>query len=233
MSENIESLIQSMFAGMALTSEDVLNFLFSMLLALLIGVIISQIYKRTQRGMSHEQTFVISLVLLAPVVTLVMLFIRGDLILSLGLIGSLSIIRFRSPIKDTRDMVFLFWSIVVGLGMGTYNWSVTILGSIVLVIAIFILYLVRYGSSQNMDYVLVLSGVGRPDFSAIKSVVDQYTISAIIRSQELHDDGWEIVFELDFKTVDGSHFERLISDLKELPPVQNVSLLAPQLSLPA
>jgi len=190
MRENIESLFQSLFGNMALTSSDVLNVLFSMVLALILGVIISQIYKRTQRGMSHEITFVISLVLLALVVTLVMLFIKGNLIISLGLIGSLSIICFRSPIKDTRDMVFLFWSIIVGLGMGTYNWSVTILSSIVLIIAIFILYLVRYGSSQNMDYVLVVSGLGQPNFSAIKSAIDEHSLYANIRSQELHDDGW-------------------------------------------
>ena len=233
MNDSLNKLIHSLFASMALTSEDILNFLFSMISALLIGVIISQIYKRTQRGLSHEQTFVISLVLLAPVVTLVMLFIRGNLILSLGLIGSLSIIRFRSPIKDTRDMVFLFWSIVVGLGMGTYNWSVTFLGSIVLVLAIFILYLARYGRSQNTDYVLVVSGVGLPKYDAIKSIVDHNSLYANIRSQELHDDGWEIVFELAFEREDGAQFEDMIYELKDLEPVKNVSLLAPQLSLPA
>ena len=67
-----------------------------------------------------------SLVLFAPLITIVMLYIRGDLVLSLGLIGSLSIIRFRTAIKDTRDMVFLFWVIAVGLGAGTYNWGIVI-----------------------------------------------------------------------------------------------------------
>lgn len=233
MSEKIGTLIRSLFANMALSGDDVVNILFSMILALLIGVIISQVYKHTQRGMSHEQTFVTSLVLLAPIVCLVMLFIRGNLILSLGLIGSLSIVRFRSPIKDTRDMVFLFWSIVVGLGTGTNNWTVTILGSIVVVAAIFVLYLVKYGRSQNQDYVLVLGGENQPNFSAVQSVIQQYAQYSNIRSQELHEAAWEMVLELGFKAPDGLVFENLVRDLKALDAVGHVSLLAPQLSLPA
>lgn len=99
-----------------LTGGDLFTILFSLGLAAAIAVIISQIYKHTHRGMNFELTFMTTLVLLAPIVAVVMLFIRGDLVLSLGLIGSLSIIRFRTPIKDTRDMVFLFWTIAIKLG---------------------------------------------------------------------------------------------------------------------
>src|SRR5690625_5465921 len=72
--------------------------------------------------MTYERSFLTTFVLISPIVTMVVYFIQGDLVVSLGLVGSLSIIRFRTPIKDTRDMVFLFWSIAVGLGAGTGNW---------------------------------------------------------------------------------------------------------------
>src|SRR5690554_6776393 len=133
-----------MWENLLISGQDVSDILFSLFLAAVIAVIISQIYKHTHRGMNFELSFMTTLVLLAPIVAVVMLFIRGDLVLSLGLIGSLSIIRFRTPIKDTRDMVYLFWTIAVGLGCGTYNWVVVIISTIFIGLIMFVLYFIKY-----------------------------------------------------------------------------------------
>jgi len=85
--------------SLAMPGRDIFDVVFSLIISVIIAIIISQIYKHTNRGMNFELTFMATLVLLAPIVTVVMLFIRGDLVLSLGLIGSLSIIRFRTPIN--------------------------------------------------------------------------------------------------------------------------------------
>ena len=92
-----------------LSGPDLKDALLSLALASVMGLLISQLYRYTHRGLNYEHTFMAALVLMAPIVSVVMLYIRGDLVLSLGLIGSLSIVRFRTAIKDTRDMVFLFW----------------------------------------------------------------------------------------------------------------------------
>ena len=233
MIDKLETLIGNIASKMAISGQDIINLVFSMFLAFVIGVVISQIYKRTQRGMNHELTYMTTLVLLPPIVTLVMLFIRGDLIISLGLIGSLAIIRFRTAIKDSRDMVFLFWSIVVGLGAGTYNWSAVIIGSILLVGAIFILFVLKYGRSKNQDYILVISGETSGSYVEIREVVDPFVVNMNVRSQEIQDDLSEIVLELEFKSPDSVEFEKLTKQLYALPFVKSVSLLAPQLSLPA
>ena len=202
MIDKLETLISNIASKMAISGQDIINLVFSMFLAFVIGVVISQIYKRTQRGMNHELTYMTTLVLLPPIVTLVMLFIRGDLIISLGLIGSLAIIRFRTAIKDSRDMVFLFWSIVVGLGAGTYNWSAVIIGSILLVGVIFILFVLKYGRSKNQDYILVISGETSGSFVEIREVVNPFVVNMNVRSQEIQDDLSEIVLELEFKSPD-------------------------------
>lgn len=233
MGEQITGIIRTTFSKMALSSDDIINILFSLLLSILIGIIISQTYKHTQRGMNHEQSFITSLVLIAPMIALVMLFIRGDLILSLGLIGSLSIIRFRTPIKDTRDMVFLFWSIVVGLGAGTFNWSVVLIGSIIILVVVFLLNILNYGQTKNMDYVLVLTGTSLLTFETINNVIRKYVLYTKVRSQELQENTWELVLELDFKNPDAPTFEKMIRELKDDETITGVSLLAPQLSLPA
>ena len=93
----------------SLSQSTLLQFLVSIGLSIILGIGIALIYRYTHKGLNYESSFILTLSLLAPIVTLVMFFIQGDLVLSLGLVGSLSIIRFRTPIKDTRDMVFLFW----------------------------------------------------------------------------------------------------------------------------
>lgn len=218
--------------NLVISGHDFFDIFFSLLLAGAIAVIISQIYKHTHRGMNFELTFMTTLVLLAPIVAVVMLFIRGDLVLSLGLIGSLSIIRFRTPIKDTRDMVFLFWTIAVGLGCGTYNWMVVIISTIFIAVVMIILYFIKYGRSRNTDFVLVVSGDSPCRGHELENIIKKYTAGARIRSHEVEGDSWETIYELRFPRLLDNITENLTGELKSLKGVRKVSLLAPQLALP-
>ena len=211
---------------------DLIDVLFSLGLAAVLGMLISQLYKGTHRGLNYEHTFMASLVLLAPIVTLVMLYIRGDLVLSLGLIGSLSIVRFRTAVKDTRDMIFLFWVIAVGLGAGTYNWSVVLVSTLFIMVIVFFLYYIRYGYSENKDFVLSFSGRLPYAMDKVREIILQYTLNARMRSYEVQGENWEIIYELRLSELNNSAANELIQELKTLPGVHNVSLLAPQLSLP-
>ena len=201
-------------------------------LAVIIGLVISQVYKHTHRGMNYELSFMSTLVLLAPIVALVMLFIRGDLVLSLGLIGSLSIIRFRTPIKDTRDMIFLFWTIAVGLGAGTYNWMVVLIASMIMVPMVFLLYFLKYGRSERADYILVCAGEGPYPNDSIRSLISSQVADAAIRSHEVREDQWETVYELRQSEQGAALLGDLIQKLHDLQNVRKVSLLAPKLDLP-
>lgn len=211
---------------------DLLDVLIALSISTALGVIISQLYRSTHRGMNYESTFMSSLVLMAPIVTLVMLYVRGDLVLSLGLIGSLSIVRFRTAIKDTRDMIFIFWVIAIGLGSGTYNWSVVLLSSLFIMVVVYILYFVRYGQTENRDFILSLSGpLPHPEQQAAE-IIARHTLNARLRSYEVQDERWETIYELRFVESSGIPGSSMVKELKTVPEIENVSLLAPQLSLP-
>lgn len=214
------------------TGQDIRDVLFSVLLAAVMGLAISRIYKWTHRGLNYEHTFMATLVLLAPIVSVVMLYIRGDLVLSLGLIGSLSIIRFRTPIKDTRDMVFLFWVIAVGLGAGTYNWAVVAVTTPIIAVIVALLYFFRYGSSKNEDYVLVVNGSGGYQKDEMEGVLGKYARDYRVRSYDVEGEEWEVIFEMRFRSVEGHPAEGLVAGLRGMAGVTKVSLLAPQLALP-
>ncbi len=223
-----EQLLESFF----IPGELTLTLFIALVMALTLSFFIALVYRNTHRGLNYEPAFLTTLVLIGPVVALVMFFIRGDLVLSLGLIGSLSIIRFRTPIKDTRDMVYLFWAIVVGLGCGTENWSMALLATLFIAIIIFLLFLFEYGRPKHFDFVLVLSGGSERAPAKTNELIKQYSARSRIRSHDIIDDGWEIVYELRFTREQEQQAEQFITDLKALEGVGKVSLLAPQLALP-
>ena len=141
------------FMELITVSPDLLSrFVIGVLLSIMLGLGIAFVYKYTHRGLSYEAAFVSTLVAIAPVVACVMFFIQGNLVLSLGLVGSLSIIRFRTPIKDSRDMVFLFWSITAGLGAGTNNLGIVIIASVMIAVMFVIMHLaIRHPKRRNMS----------------------------------------------------------------------------------
>ncbi len=212
--------------------EQVINLVISICLGIFLGIGIAIVYKYTHRGMNYERSFLTTLVLIAPIVTMVMYFIQGDLVISLGLVGSLSIIRFRTPIKDTRDMVFLFWSIAVGLGAGTYNWTVSIVASILVALAMVFLFMIKYGTPLHAEFVLVVSGNLDGRSKDLERIIKKYAENAQIRSHDVQDTHWEVIFELKFLKNRDNPSQDLLSEIKSLEGVEKVSLLAPQLALP-
>ncbi len=213
-------------------AELAFNLFVSLTLAFLLGLTIALLYRGTHRGLNYEPSFLATLTLLAPIVAMVMIFIRGDLVLSLGLVGSLSIIRFRTPIKDTRDMVYLFWVIAVGLGCGTDNWTLVLISTIFLGIIISILYILEYGRPRHADFVLVLSGSSSYPAGEAEQIIRRYTVDARIRSYEVEGDTWEVVIELRLTRKQEKLADRLIEEMQKVAGVSRVSLLAPQLALP-
>jgi hypothetical protein len=230
--QSIADLLTRLINFIGIGNMDLMSVLFSLLLAVAVAFIISQIYKYTHRGLNYELAFMSTLVLLAPIIAVVMLFIRGDLVLSLGLIGSISIIRFRTPIKDTRDMVFIFWVIAVGLGCGTYNWNIVIISTIIISIIMFILHFIKYGQSKATDYILVITGSSSLKNKAISDILKEYAKEVRVRSQETEDEIWEIIFEVQLMDLTEEKTGDLFDALKAIEGINKVSLLAPQIALP-
>ena len=209
-----------------------LEFLFSLGLSIIIGLGVAFIYKITHKGLNYESSFLATLALLAPIVTLVMYFIRGNLVLSLGLVGSLSIIRFRTPIKDTKDMIFLFWTIAAGLGIGTLNWTITIIATVVLGLLMYVFYKVRYGRQVHNQYILMLSGHENFSEAIIKNWTEKGIMQISLRSREIENNNFQVVYELRFLEKNLEQIHAFISELQADKNIDKVSLLSPQLNLP-
>ncbi|MFO8043524.1 MAG: DUF4956 domain-containing protein [Alkalispirochaeta sp.] len=215
-----------------LPADQLVNVIISISLAVVLGLVIAAVYRYTHRGMNYESGFLSTLVLLTPIVATVMLFIQGDLVLSLGLVGSLAIIRFRTPIKDTRDMVFLFWVIAMGLGAGTLNWTVSVLVTLFLTVVTTAFYLFKYGRSLHAEYILVISGTAPHGEEEVDRVVHAKEANVQLRNHEVRGEQWELTYELRFAREKEAGVRQVVQELQSVDGVDKVSLLTPQLALP-
>ncbi|MFA6698422.1 MAG: DUF4956 domain-containing protein [Eubacteriales bacterium] len=210
--------------------QELVNLLVSLLFSVVLSVFIAIVYRVVHRSMTYEPGFLTTIAGIGPIVTMVMFFIQGNLVLSLGLVGSLSIIRFRTPIKDSRDMVFIFWSIGVGLGCGTYNWTITIVSTLIIALLVTVLFLLKHKRTVRGEYILVVSGKGDLPSGQVEKVLSSQQLYARIRTKQLEAEKWELIYELVVPKADS--IDGLVESIKDLEGVSRVSLLAPQLALP-
>ncbi len=136
-----------------LTEFSPVDALISIVLAFAIGMFIFFVYKTTYQGVMFNRQFGVSLVALTMIATFIILAVTSNVVLSLGMVGALSIVRFRTAIKDPLDLVFLFWSVGAGIVLGACMYPLAVFGS--LIVGVILLVFVKAKSSAS-DYILVV-----------------------------------------------------------------------------
>ena len=189
-------VLQKSFIAMSMGSTDritTINIIVNISMSFLIGMFIFFIYKKTYQGVLYQKSFNISLVLACAVTSMIIMTISGNLILSLGMVGALSIVRFRTPVKDSMDLIFLFWAISVGIANGVGYFNIAMVGSIM--IAIFMLLLTRTGNNISDTFLLVIQISDAKEEERILKKINDETDRVSIKSKTVSDSGIEITLE--------------------------------------
>ncbi len=196
--------------------------LISLIITTILSLILRNIYIKFGTSLSNKKRFANNFVLISVTTTLVISIIKSSLALSLGLVGSLSIIRFRTAIKDPEELSFLFFNIVIGLGMGANKWLLTIISFIIITIIIIIQHLIS-NNKLNNNFNLVISGRITKRFSVknINRILEKYCQSIILKRFDQKDNEIEIVYFIDFKSFD--FLERAKEELNNLSSSINIS----------
>ncbi len=126
----------------------------NLLASLLIGLFIGYVYRRTHRGLSYSQSLVITLVLMSLIVCSVMMVIGSNLARAFALVGALTIVRFRTVVKDTRDTAFIFFALTEGIACGTANIRLAVLSTVFICIVAWLLAKTNYGSMMQSEFIL-------------------------------------------------------------------------------
>ncbi len=200
----------------AISAGDMVS---ALLLAFLLGVFILVIYRLTYSGVCFSKTFALSLVMLAMVTCLAILTVSSNVVLSLGMVGALSIVRFRTAVKDPADTVFMFWSIVAGIMTGAGYITVAVLATLLLGVLFMLLHLFS-GKYKSRAYVAVIR-CGEEAEGAVLSALKglgKYKI----RSMNTRGDALEIVAELNLPESKLSKLTRL----RKLEDVDEVNVIS-------
>lgn len=191
----------------------------TLLITGIIGVYIYAIYRMTTRKAFYSKSFNISLVALALITAAIILSIQSSVVISLGMVGALSIVRFRTAIKDPMDLVFLFWSIAIGIVCGAGLFEIAMLVSVFVTIAIFGLELLP---TVNGPMVLVINADDCEIEEQIEEIVSRYAKHYKVKSRNLTRSGMDMVIELRVKKTETA----LIREIKEVEAIAEVSLLS-------
>ncbi|WP_353777095.1 DUF4956 domain-containing protein [Winogradskyella sp. 3972H.M.0a.05] len=189
------------------TSGDssILDFLINVLMTIILSYIIGLIYSKYGNSLSNRKKLAQTFVLIAVTVMLVISIVKSSLALSLGLVGALSIVRFRTAIKEPEELVYFFIAIALGLGMGANQRIVTLIGAIIIILYIVIHNSRAVKSVMQQNLVLTISNISRDktlDEAEIMKILEKYCSKIDLKRLDEVNDTTELSLSVDFNDFD-------------------------------
>jgi uncharacterized membrane protein YhiD involved in acid resistance len=199
----------------------------SELLAFVLGTAIAWVYVKTHRGLSYSRSFVQALVLGALVAAMLMLAVGNNMARGIGILGTLAIIRFRSSLKDPRDMIFVFGALAIGIAMGVRAFMAGILGTALFAAASFLLNWSAFGTRRQFDGLLSFQAVadGATDDRVKTAMARHCGAWVLVALREVAQGaGAEHSYHVRLSRADGE--AALVADLQGIKGVRGVSFYA-------
>ena len=190
-----------------------------LVIAFIVAMIIYLTYKNTYTGVMYNPRFNVSLVMITMITTIVMVVIGSNISVSLGMVGALSIIRFRTAIKDPRDTAFIFWCVVSGLACGTQNYTIVLAGSIVICLVLFLFKRVIGG---NDKYLLIVKGENF-NVKEAENIINKCTKYYMCKGKYIKNNSIELVYDIRLNNKDK---DNIIYVLKQNPNISIVNLVS-------
>ena len=201
------------------TAVSLPDMLIALALSFGVGLFIFLIYKKTYQGVMYSSGFGVALLALTMITTLVILAVTSNVVLSLGMVGALSIVRFRAAIKEPIEIVFLFWAIAAGIVVGAGMIPLAVIGS-----AIIGLILIFFAGRKTHDrpYILVLNCTNEAAEAAARDLVKASSSRFVIKSKVVNAAGIELTAEVRVREAETAFVNRV----NDLPDVTNASLVS-------
>jgi uncharacterized membrane protein YhiD involved in acid resistance len=200
----------------------------NLLLSFFFGLLISLIYKKTHKGLSYSQSFMITNVFVSVIVCMVIMIIGNNLARAFALVGALSIIRFRTVVKDTKDTAFIFWSLASGMATGTGSYFLAFAGNVILGLIAYTLHKTNYGSIIKSEFILqfrIKSGDEKLSKNYNK-VLSKFTKTQTLLSSETSADNKSIKVSLDIVLKEEVDQNTLLKEISSLNGISEVIIIA-------
>lgn len=179
-----------------INSFSTLDVLLALGLSFVLGLFIFLIYKKTYQGVMYSDSFGVSLITMSMITSLVIIAVTSNVVLSLGMVGALSIVRFRTAIKEPMDIAFLFWAIAVGIVLGAGLLPLAIIGSVIIGIIIVIFSTRKIGDTP---YILVVNCENEETENTANTLIKEEAKKSVLKSKAVNKLGVELTYEVRIK----------------------------------
>ncbi len=212
-------LRKSFLEGVNIVDFSITSVAVTIAVTAVLGIYIYLVYRLVSRKAFYSKSFNISLVALAMITAAIILAIQSSVVISLGMVGALSIVRFRTAVKDPMDLVFLFWAISVGIICGAGLYGMAFMLSLCVTIVVLLL---DFFPTVSAPLLLVLNAQGEDAEEEVMEIVSRYARYFHIKSRNLTKDGMDMVVELRVKKDEAD----MVREINKLSGVDSVSLLS-------
>ena len=203
--------------------------IFNLILSFFYGLLISYIYKKTHKGMSYSQSFMVTNIFLSLIVCMVIMTIGNNIARAFALVGALSIIRFRTVIKDTKDIIYIFWSLAAGMACGTGSYFIALASSVIITITAFILYKTNYGSIYKSEFILQFRYNKFDENTApYLNILKKFCSSHVLLNSEPSGDNNSLKLTYDIVLKEEMDVNKFIMEISKINNVTEPSIVAAQ-----
>jgi hypothetical protein len=203
--------------------QIVLAFLLSFALSFLWATV----YRKTHSGIAYTRSFFVTLILMSPAVAMIMMAIGSNVALSLGLVGSLSVIRFRTVIKDPKDLIFLLVSIGIGLTAAANAWMVGVIGTAIVSTIMLMLTKIGHDRAGSSDYILIFRSEEKDPWSKLPEAAQDLISWRQLRSATEIDAGQDTEFTYSVRLAPKTTPERIVGSVSN-GVMRQVTMIAPE-----
>lgn len=189
-----------------ITEFSAMDTLIGMLFALVIGLFVFMVYKKTFNGVMYSSGFSLTLVGLALVTTLIIMAVTSNVVLSLGMVGALSIVRFRAAIKEPMEIVYLFWAIAAGIVIGAGMIPLAMIGSAIIGV---VLILFANRKVHENPYILIMNCTDEGAEETALNLTEKAVERFVVKSKTVNAGGIELTAEIRMKDAETSFVNRL------------------------
>ena len=212
----IETIFNLDLMGESLEITEVISVI---IVALAISLFIFWVYTKTYKGVMYSSSFGVTLILMCLITALIIYSVAVNFLLSLGMVGALSIVRFRTVIKEPLDLAHLFWSISAGILAGAAFFTIAVIGSITIGIVLFIF---AKHNPNGLPYIAIVSCDNESSEKKATEIVENQTKKSVIKSKTVMRNNIELTFEVRLKTES----TQFVNALLAVEGVSNATLVS-------
>lgn len=215
--ENFLGLDANIFKPQALGVPHILEVLS---VAMLLSAILYVTYILSYTALNYNKKFNITLVMMSIITTVLMSSVQTNMMLSIGMLGALSVVRFRTNVKDTRDIGFIFWALSIGITSASGNYFIGALSSII----ISVLMIITSKESKNSNSLLLVVRGENVDIDIIQDIIRTNNTTYKVKAKNMLRDSFELVYELKTSKDEDN---KIIDRLLKIRGIDSVNVLAP------